>query len=189
MHPEATEFRAGAGRWIFGLITAFDDLQAVIGPCCDSISKNTALGARQDFCQKRVIYARGDGAIKGDLVHKGQESRLHVGHIAIAVHVFAVEIGYDSQNRREFQKGPVALVRFGYQVLRAAEASIRAQSIHATTHDYCRIEPSSGEHRGHHRSCRGFAVHACDSDTVLQSHEFSQHLCTLNYGNMTRARF
>ena len=81
---------------------------------------------------------------------------------------------------RELQERAVALVGFGDQVLRLAEAGVRAHGIDAAADDHGGVESAGGEHCGDHRGGGGLAMHAGDGDAVLQAHEFGEHLGALD---------
>ena len=83
------------------------------------------------------------------------------------------------KDRRELKERPVALVGFGDQVLRLAEARVGAHGVDASADDDGGIEAPGGEHGGDHRGGGGLAVHAGDGDAVLQAHQLGQHLGAL----------
>ena len=117
-----------------------------------------------------------------------EEGLLDVGHVAVAVHVLAVEIGDHGEDGRELEEGAVALVGLGDQILRAAQPGVGAERVDAATHDDGGIESAGGEHRGNHRGGGGLAVHAGDGDAVFEAHQLGQHLGALNDGNLAGAR-
>ena len=88
-----------------------------------------------------------------------------------------------------FRKRAVALVGLGDQILRLAEARVGAHGVDASADDDGGIEAAGGEHRGHHRSGGGLAVHAGDGDAVLQAHQLGQHLGALDDRDVRAVRF
>ena len=139
--------------------------------------------------EQRIVDAGGDRAVERHAVHEVEKGALHVGHVAVAVHVLAIEIGDDGEDGRELEKGAVALVGLGNQILRGAETGVRAERVDAAADDDGGIEAAGREHAGHHRGGGGLAVHAGDGDAVLEPHEFGQHLRALDDGNLARVGF
>ena len=66
---------------------------------------------------------------------KSRKARLHVAHVAIAIHVLAIDVRDDGKNRRELQKRAVALVGLGDKVLRLAKASVRSHGVDSSADD------------------------------------------------------
>ena len=147
------------------------------------------MGARQDRGQLRIVDAGRHRAVERHLVHEVEKGALHVVHVAVAVHVLAIEVGHDRQDGRELEKRAVALVGFGDQILRPAQPRVRAHGIDASADHDGGIEAAGAKHAGHHRGGRGLAVHAGDGDAVLEAHQFGQHFGALDDGNFARARF
>ncbi len=113
----------------------------------------------------------------------------HVFHVGVAVHVFPIEIRNHGENRRELEERTIAFIRFCHQILRGAEAGVRAHRINASANNDGRIEAACTENTGYHGRRGGLAVHAGNGDSVLEPHEFGQHFSTLNDGDFARAGF
>ena len=64
-----------------------------------------------------VVEAGDNGTVEGNLVHEGDECVFNVGHIAVAVHVFAVEIGDNGEDGRKLEEGAIALIGLGDKIL------------------------------------------------------------------------
>ena len=135
----------------------------------------------------RIVDAGGDRAVEGHLVHESEKGVLDIFHVAVAVHVFAVEIGNDGENGRELEERAVAFVGLGHKVLRGAETGVGTHGVDPSTHDHCGVEPAGAEDAGHHGSGRRFAMHAGDGDAVFEAHEFGQHFSALDDGNLAGA--
>src|SRR5271165_3374153 len=161
--------------------------QDIVGAGVGSVGEDFSADAGQDGGKLRIVEAGHAGSVKGHAVHEVDEGILHVGHVAVTIHVLAVEVGDDGENGRQLQEGAVALVRLRDKVLRLAEARVRAQSIDAAAHDHGRIEATGGEHSGDHRCGGGLAVHAGDGDSILEAHELGKHLRALDDGNLSAA--
>ena len=144
------------------------------------VSHHSARHPRQQSAQRFVVVASHHRAVEGHAVHELDEGALDVLHVAIAVHVLAIDVGHHRQNGRELEERAVALVGFGNQVLRGAKPGVGAHGIHAPAHHDRGIEPSGGKHRGHHAGGGRLAVHAGDGNAVFQAHEFRQHLGALD---------
>ena len=139
--------------------------------------------------EQRIVDAGGDGAVERHLVHEVEEGALDVGHVVVAVHVLAVEIGDDGEDGRELEEGAVAFVGFGDQILRGAEPGVGAERIDAAADDDGGVEAAGGEDGSDHGGGGGFAVHAGDGDAVFEAHELGQHLGALNDGNLAGVGF
>ncbi len=133
--------------------------------------------------QGLVVVAQNHHSIERHPIHELEERPLDVLHVAIAVHVLAINVRHHGQNRRQLKKGPVALVRLGNQVVGITQPRVRTHRIHAPTHDNRGIEPAPGEYRRDHGRGRRFAVHPGDRDAVLQAHQFRQHFRAADHGN------
>ena len=68
---------------------------------------------------------------------------LHIIHVAIAIHVLAVEIRHDGEDRRQLEERSVAFVSLGNKVLRGAELCVRTQRVNTAADNDCRIQSSS----------------------------------------------
>ncbi len=115
-------------------------LQPVIGVLRFAVGEHTATRTRQNAFQQWIVDARGNRAIERNAVHEIQKGALHVVHVVVAVHMLAVEIGHHGENRRKLEERTVALIGFGYQVLRGAKSRVRTQRIYAAANDNRRIE-------------------------------------------------
>src|SRR5712671_4076223 len=73
-----------------------------VGAMRRPISDYAAMDPRQQAFQDWIVVAAHDHAVKRDALHELQERPPNVAHIAIAVHVLAIDVGYDRQNRGEF---------------------------------------------------------------------------------------
>ena len=81
--------------------SASRDFKPVICPLRFSIGEDAAVQPGQNCRQCRIVNACSDRAIERHLVHEGQKGVFHVVHVAIAVHVLAIEIGDHCQNGRQ----------------------------------------------------------------------------------------
>ncbi len=167
----------------------FADANQEVGAAACAIGRHAAMNARQQAAQDRIVVAGNDHAVERDTLHELQEGAADVAHVAVAVHVLAVDVGDDREDRRELQKGPVAFVGFGDQVLRLAEAGVGAHGVHAPADDDSRVETAGREDRRDHRSRRRLAVHAGDGNAVLEAHQFRQHFGARDYWNVQAAGF
>ena len=60
--------------------------------------------------------------------------------------MFAVEVGHNGEDGRELEKGTVALVGLGNEILRGAKTGIGAERIHASAHNDGWIEATGSKH-------------------------------------------
>src|SRR5579859_1195693 len=135
----------------------------------------------QHAAEPFVVMAEHGHAVKGDAVNKIEKSLLYVGHVAVAIHVLAVNVGDHGENGRQLEKGAVALVSFSDQILRLAETRVGAHGVHAPADHDRGIEPAGCQNRSHHAGGGGFAMHAGDGDPVFQTHQLGQHLRALDH--------
>ncbi len=158
--------------------------QAEVGIWTRAIGHDSTAQLRQKRPQAVIVVAGNGHPIERHPVHEFDEGVLHVGHVAIAVHVLAVDVGDDGKDGRKLEKRAIALVGLGDQVVRLAETRVRAHGIHAPADYDGRIEAARSEHGGDHRSGGGLAVHAGDGDAVLKPHQLGQHFRALDHRNM-----
>ena len=153
-----------------------------------AVGDGPALHAGEQPPQIVVVVAGDDHSVERHRVHELQEGLLHVVHVAIAIHVLAIDVGHHREDRRELQERAVALVGLGHQVLRLAQPRVGAHRIDAAADDHRGIESAGGQHRRNHRRGRGLAVHAGDGDAVFQAHQLGQHLGALDHRNVLLVR-
>ena len=177
-HPEAGE----AAR------LRLQELKAIVRFGSDAIGEDAAMHPRKHRSKLRVIEARGDRSIERHLIHEREKGLLDIGHVAVAIHMLAIEIGHDGENRRQLEKRAIALVGLGHQELARAKLRIRTQCIDAAADNHRRIETACSQHRGHHRCRRRLAMHSGNGDAVFEAHQLGQHLGALNDLNLALAR-
>ena len=165
------------------------DFDSKIRPALRPIGHSPSLNVRQQPPQQRIVVAGNDHSIEGHAVHELEKSFFYVPHVAVAVHVLAIDVGHDRQDRRQLQERTITLVGLSHQVLRLSQAGIRSHGVDAAANYDSGIEATRGQHCGHHGCCCGFAVHAGDGNAVLQAHQFGQHLRTLNDRDVHVVRF
>lgn len=163
--------------------------QAEVGVLAGAVGDKASTDAGQDRREQRVVETGGDGAVEGHLVHELDEAVFHVGHVAVAVHVLAVEVGDDGEDGGEFKEAAVALVGFGDEVVGVAAAGVGVEEVDAAADDDGGVEVSGGEDGRDHAGGRGFAVHAGDGDAVLEAHEFGEHLRAGDDGDFAEEGF
>src|SRR5579859_7026039 len=105
MNLKTAEAADGACRAVAGFANTVQNFQAIVGLGGNSIGKDAAMRPGQDSSQQRIVDAGGHSSVEGYLVHEREEGGFDVGHVAVAVHVFAVEIGDDGQDGRELEEG------------------------------------------------------------------------------------
>jgi len=163
--------------------------KTVVGFGGFAIGVNAAMGTGQDGFELGVVNAGGDGAVEGHFVHEVEVGALDVGHVAVAIHVFAVEVGDDGEDGGEFEEGAVAFIGFGDEVLGGAEAGVGAEGVDASSDYDGGVKAAGGEDRGDHGGGGGFAVHAGDGDAVFEAHEFGEHFGALDDGDFAGVCF
>ncbi len=161
----------------------------VVGCAVDGAGLDAKVGGepRHEAAKLIVVIAQDEHSVERNAVHEIHERLLHVRHVAIAIHVLAIDVGHHGENGRELQERAVTLVGLRDQVLRLAQTRVRAHGVDASADHDRRIEPAGRQHRCDHAGGGGLAVHARDGDSVLEPHEFGQHFRALDYGNMLRA--
>ena len=157
---------------------------AKVGAFAGAIGNDAATNTGENAAEIIIVIARHHHAVKGNVVEEVDEGVLDVGHVAIAVHVLAVDVGDDCEDRPEFQEGAVALVGLGHEVLGLAQAGIGTHGIDAAANDDRGIEAPGGQDKRHHRGGRGLAMHAGDGDSVFEAHQLGQHFGAGNHGDV-----
>src|SRR3974390_1575941 len=155
-----------------------------VGAVARAVSHNPAPNRGKNLSQFVVVVAGHDHAVERHVVEEFNEGTLDVGQVAVAVHVFAVDVGDDGKDRPELEKGAVAFVGFGDEILGLADAGVGTHGVHATADDHGGGGASGSEDGGYHRGRGGLAVHSGDGDAVLQPHQFGHHLGAWNHGNV-----
>src|SRR5579884_1817680 len=98
-----------------------------IGLRIHSISEDAPLHARKNGGELRVVQTGNTTSVEGHAVHELDEGVLYVLHVAVAIHVLAVQVRDNSKNRRQLQKRAVALIGLCDQILRFAQTGVRSQ--------------------------------------------------------------
>ena len=65
-----------------------------------TIGKHGVTHAGQQGSQFGIIHTGCGRAVKRDAIHKVEERALHIFHVAIAIHVLAIDIGDDGEDGR-----------------------------------------------------------------------------------------
>ena len=171
----------------------FLQLQAEVGACRFAVGVDAAVDSVEHTAQQRVVEAGGGSAVEGYAVHEFDERAFDVGHVAVAVHVLAVEVGDDGEDGRELEEAAVGFVGFGDEVLGGAEAGVGAEGVNPSADDHGGVEvafaAARSEHGGDHAGGGGLAMHSGYGDSVFQTHQFGQHFRALDDGNLARPGF
>jgi len=61
-------------------------------------------GRGQQTPQHHVVIASDDDAVKRDALHEFEKRAAHVAHVAVAIHVLAVEVCNHGEDRRKLQE-------------------------------------------------------------------------------------
>ena len=64
-----------------------------------AVSHRSAPNLRKHPAQKRIVIADHHHAVKRNTIHEIQKCLLHLAHVAIAVHVLAIDICDHGKNR------------------------------------------------------------------------------------------
>src|SRR5262249_12441547 len=75
-----------------------------VGPAARTVGQDATLHLRQKLAQDRVVIAGDDHAVERDTIHEFQERLADIAHVAVTVHVFAVDIRDDGKNWRKLKK-------------------------------------------------------------------------------------
>src|SRR5947208_16243928 len=113
-------------RSSFGSESCLIRLDQKIRVTAGAVGNRAALDLRKHAAQNRIVITNDCNSIKGYAIDKLKEGSFYVAHVAVAIHVFAVNIGNYREDRREPQERPVALIGFGDQILRLTRSRIRA---------------------------------------------------------------
>src|SRR5205823_14675344 len=69
-----------------------------IGIIALAISNGSSCQPGQEIAEPVIVIAQHDHAVKRDTIHEVNEGLFHIGHIAVAVHVLAVNVGHHRQD-------------------------------------------------------------------------------------------
>ena len=114
-----------------------------VGTAPRAVGDSAALNLREHAAQHGIIVADHNHAVERHAIHEIQKRPLHIAHVAIAVHVFAIDVGDDRENGRKLEERAVALIGFGHQILRFPQAGVGSHGVDAAANDYGGIEPAS----------------------------------------------
>src|SRR5271170_5799415 len=112
MQLEGSEHAAIAGGNLEAGTHSFDGrqhTQDIVGAGIGSVGEDLSANAHQDGGKLRIVEAGDAGAVKGHAIQELDEGILHVGHVAVAIHVLAIEVSDYCENGRQLQEGAVAL--------------------------------------------------------------------------------
>src|ERR1035438_271940 len=154
------------------------------------IRDGSAVHSRKQLLYIFVIQAQNRRAVKGNFLDKFEERGANLDDGRVVVQVFAIDIGYDRENRAQLQKRAIAFVRFHHQEIAASHPSVRAtHGGDFSPYDYRGIQSGHIQNSGGHGSGGGFSVTAGDGDAVFQTHQLSQHFAAGDDGDGQAARF
>jgi hypothetical protein len=89
---------------IAGVRHGLAELNVKVGAATRAVGDGAALNLGEHAAQQGIVVADDDHAVERDAIHEVEKSALDVAHVAIAVHVFAIDVGDDRENGREFEE-------------------------------------------------------------------------------------
>ena len=104
--------------------------------------------------------------------------------VAVSVHVVFVDIGHNGHNRGQVQERGIGFVGFCDDVFAFTQTGVGTCGIELTADNESRIKTCRTENRSGQAGCRGFAVRTSNGDTIAEAHQFCQHQCARNHGNL-----
>src|SRR5579863_9841465 len=110
-------FKMVGGPVFSGTEHALTGFDMKVRPASRAVGDSPALNLRKHAAQYWIIVANYHHPIKRNAIHEVQKCALHIAHVAIAVHVLAIDICDHGQNGRKLEKGTVALIGLGHQIL------------------------------------------------------------------------
>ena len=75
-----------------------------VGTPASPVGHDSALHLAQQRTEQRIVIASDDCAVEGHAIHEVQESALHVAHVAVTIHVFAIDVGNHRDDGRELEE-------------------------------------------------------------------------------------
>ena len=105
--------------------------------------------SRQHWHEMRVVGARDDGAVEGNLVRKLRERLLKFLEAPVGLHVLAIDVRNHRDRWPQHRKRPIALVGLRDHVL-AAESRVAAKRTQPATNDGIRVQTAAVEHERNH---------------------------------------
>ena len=104
--------------------------------------------------------------------------------VAVSVHMVFVDIGYDGHNRRQIQERSIGFVGFGNNVFAFTQTGVGTSGVEFAADNESRVESCRAENRSSQAGGCGFAVRTGNGDTIAEAHQFCQHQCARNHGNL-----
>src|ERR1700733_14606874 len=106
-----------AGRPVFTWVKyALPWLDVKVRAASRTVSDGAALNLRKHAAQNWIIVANHHHAVKRNAIHEVEKSAFDVAHVAIAVHVLAINICDHGENGRELEKRTIALIGLCYKI-------------------------------------------------------------------------
>ena len=93
-------FESAAGSAVCGVASAFQYASTEIRCFSRAISNDSPFQPRKKPEKSIVVHTSDHSTIEWYAVHEVYECLFHVFHVAITVHVLAIDIGDDGENRR-----------------------------------------------------------------------------------------
>src|SRR5437660_8881238 len=162
---------------------------AHIGRSSRSVGNDSTFHLRNEGLHRRLIEVEDRCTIKRDLVDEGQEGRLNVFQVAIAIEVIRLDIGDNRYRRGKKQERPVAFISLEHDKLALAEPRVAADRIQNAADDYGWVESRPVENRSDHRSRRCLSMSARNRNAVFQAGKLGQHFSPCNDRNLASFGF
>jgi hypothetical protein len=150
-----------------------------------AVRDGAAPDGRQNSLHVIVVHADDGRTVKRNLVDELDERGADFVERGVVIQVLAIDVGDDSQDRRELQERAVALVGFHHQKVAVAHARVRtAHGRDPAAHHHRGVQARVVQNGGGERGGGGFAVAAGDGDAVLQAHQLGQQLAARNHRDL-----
>ena len=95
--------------------------------------------------------------------------------MVIGLHVVGVDIGDHRHHGHEVKKRAIGLVGLGHEGIPQAKPRIGACAVKPATNYKGGVLARLSQQRGHKASGGGLSVRACNGNTLLHAHQFTQH--------------
>src|SRR3990172_7267659 len=150
-------------------------LRLIVGLGAHPVRQIPLLNKGDQRLDMLFVEAEYGDAVERDFVDEQKERVLDLVDVLVVIEVFRVDVRHHGDGRRQLEKAPVALVRFGNEEFALSELGIRAEAVQLAADDDRGVYVACRKHRGHHRGRGRLAVRAGNGHPVLEPHELREH--------------
>ena len=102
--PAIQNMKTAGGLAFAGIERGATQFDLEVGTASRAIGDGAAADNLQHAAQHGIVIANHYHAVERNAIHEVEEGAFHIAHVAIAVHVFAVNVGDDRKDRRKLKE-------------------------------------------------------------------------------------